>query len=138
MKDRKKALTDMMSTDEKSGLYMDEQSPVEWLFYMLWDEPKDKFTWHSLLKKAKEKEDKLKDMEGMEKQTAVNWLEHHYKKQMEIHGEIHSILLDDLFETAKQIEKGQIMKTWYDCKLSIIERNPTDAEQYYNETFKSE
>ena len=63
MEDRKKALTDMMSDDEKSGLYMEEQSPVEWLFYKLWDEPKDKFTWYSLLKKAKEKEEKLKDFD---------------------------------------------------------------------------
>jgi TusA-related sulfurtransferase len=44
----------------------------------------------------------------------------------------------EMIEEAKQMEKGQIMKTWYDCKLSIIERNPTDAKQYYNETFKSE
>jgi hypothetical protein len=63
MEDRKKALTDMMSADEKSGLYMEKQTPVEWLFYKLWDEPKDKFTWYSLLKKAKEKEEKLKDFE---------------------------------------------------------------------------
>jgi hypothetical protein len=63
MEDRKKALTEMMSDDEKSGLYMEEQSPVEWLFYKLWDEPKDKFRWHSLLKKAKEKEEKLKDFD---------------------------------------------------------------------------
>jgi len=40
-----------------------ELSPVEWLFYKLWDEPKDKFRWHSLLKKAKEKEEELKDFE---------------------------------------------------------------------------
>jgi hypothetical protein len=105
MEDRKKALTDMMSADEKLGLYMEKfkkeskeifnnevkpqieramkmekqkdimfdwdnlsllteiQTPVEWLFYKLWHEPKDKFTWHSLLKKAKEKEEKLKDFE---------------------------------------------------------------------------
>jgi len=63
MENRKKALTDMMSADEKSGLYMKEQTPVEWLFYKLWDEPRDKFTWYSLLKKAKEKEEKLKDFE---------------------------------------------------------------------------
>jgi hypothetical protein len=63
MENRKKALKDMMSDDEKSGLYMDEQTPLEWLFCKLWDEPKDKFTWHSLLKKAKEKEEKLKDFD---------------------------------------------------------------------------
>jgi len=27
---------------------------IEWLFENLWDEPKDKLTWHSILDKAKE------------------------------------------------------------------------------------
>jgi hypothetical protein len=74
-------------------------------------------------------------MEGMEKQlTAVDWLVEKLKEngvnfwQEEI----------EMIEEAKQMEKVQIMKTWYDCKLSIIERNPTDAKQYYNKTFKSE
>jgi hypothetical protein len=35
---------------------MSKQSSVEWLFKQLWDEPKDKFTWYALLKKAKEME----------------------------------------------------------------------------------
>ena len=43
-----------------------------------------------------------------------------------------------LFEQAKEMEKKQIINTWYDCKMSIIEKNPTDAEQYYNEKFKKE
>ena len=87
MKDKKKALTDMMSDDEKSGLYMEEQSPVE-------------------------------------------WLELHYKMEMEMHGEIHSSLLNKLFEKAKQMEKEQIMAAWHGHYKT--------AEQYYNETFKSE
>jgi len=29
---------------------------VEWLFHKLWEEPKDKFAWYGILKKAKEKE----------------------------------------------------------------------------------
>ena len=37
-----------------------------------------------------------------------------------------------------ELEKKQIVNTWYDCKMSIIEKNPTDAEQYYKETFKIE
>jgi hypothetical protein len=68
----------------------------------------------------------------MKKQTAVEWL---VEKLTE------TPYIDDFWghvKQAKEMEKGQIMKTWYDCKLSIIERNPTDAEQYYNETFKSE
>lgn len=29
---------------------------TEWLFKKLWETPKDKFTWHSILNKAQEKE----------------------------------------------------------------------------------
>lgn len=30
-----------------------KQTAVDWLFEKLWDEPKDKLTWHSILKEAK-------------------------------------------------------------------------------------
>ena len=30
------------------------QSSVEWLFYKLWDTPKDKLNWYAILKEAKE------------------------------------------------------------------------------------
>ena len=33
-----------------------KQSAVEWLFNELWETPKDKLTWHSILNKAKEME----------------------------------------------------------------------------------
>ena len=33
-----------------------KETPVEWLFQQLWDTPKDKFTWYSILSKALEKE----------------------------------------------------------------------------------
>jgi hypothetical protein len=36
---------------------MTQQTPVEYLFEQLWETPKDKFTWHSILKKAKEMEE---------------------------------------------------------------------------------
>jgi hypothetical protein len=64
-------------------------------------------------------------------QTAVEWL----FEQLDI---VDSSISYEYFKQAKEMEKEQIMKTWYDCKLSIIIKNPTDAEQYYNETFKSE
>jgi hypothetical protein len=35
-----------------------DKTAVEWLFYKLWDEPKDKFTWYAILKEAKEMEKK--------------------------------------------------------------------------------
>ena len=34
-----------------------KQTAVEYLFKELWDRPKDKFVWHSILEKAKEMEE---------------------------------------------------------------------------------
>lgn len=39
-----------------------KQTSVEWLFQQLWETPKDKLTWHSILEQAKQ----------MEKQQIVN------------------------------------------------------------------
>ena len=33
-----------------------KQTSVEWLFQQLWETPKDKLTWHSILEKAKQME----------------------------------------------------------------------------------
>jgi hypothetical protein len=52
-------------------------------------------------------------------------------------GQYH-IKKQELLEQAKEMEKEQIIQTWYDCKMSVIEKNPTTAEQYYNETFKQQ
>ena len=66
----------------------------------------------------------------MKKQTAVEWV-------LEQFNEIHTQRKwKEIVEQAKEIEKQQIINTWYDCKLSIIEKNPTDADQYFNETYK--
>ena len=32
------------------------ETAVEWLFHKLWEEPKDKLTWYTILEKAKEME----------------------------------------------------------------------------------
>ena len=37
---------------------MEKQTAVEWLFEKLWDTPKDKLTWHTILNKAKKMEKK--------------------------------------------------------------------------------
>lgn len=34
-----------------------EQTAVEYLFEQLWETPKDKFTWHTILEKAKQMEE---------------------------------------------------------------------------------
>ncbi len=35
-----------------------KQTAVDWLFTQLWETPRDKFTWQSILKEAKEMEKK--------------------------------------------------------------------------------
>ena len=65
-----------------------KQTSVEWLFEKLWETPKDKFTWHSILKEAK----------AMEKQEIID-----------------------------AYDKGEFNQG---CN--------EDAEQYYNEKYKSE
>ena len=42
-----------------------KQTSVEWLFQQLWETPKDKFTWYSILEEAK----------AMEKQQIIDILE---------------------------------------------------------------
>jgi hypothetical protein len=64
-----------------------KQTSVEWLFQQLWETPKDKLTWHSIL------------------------------------------------EQAKQMEKQQIIDA-YD-KGEFNQGCNEDAEQYYNENYKS-
>ena len=67
------------------------------------------------------------------KQTAVEWL---YKNLLENPISNQDVEYNEaVFHNAKEMEKQQIINTWYDCKLSIIDKNPTDAEQYYKETF---
>ena len=70
-------------------------------------------------------------MERMEKQlTAVNWLVSQLK------GVYESDYLNKLIEQAKEMEKEQIIKSFDDgyAKSGITH----NAQEYYNETFKSE
>ena len=57
--------------------------------------------------------------------TAVEWLVSQQK-----HGKF---FYDDIIEQAKEMEKEQIINACKQCSYSYEE-----AEQYYNETFKSE
>jgi hypothetical protein len=78
------------------------------------------------------------------KQTAVDWFEYQLKDNL---GNIvinqNWQLLEGLIEQAKEIEKEQIINAYLKSKrkrtdllgaLKIMD----EAEQYYNETFKSE
>jgi hypothetical protein len=71
-------------------------------------------------------------MEGMEKQlTAVDILYKFLYEMESFEGfDPYSFNQEDVFKKAKEMEKQQIMGAWHgDYKT---------AEQYYNETFKSE
>ena len=65
------------------------------------------------------------------KQTAVEWLVEQFKKSLNPYEKINMI------EEAKEMEKEQIMDA-HNNGHSYYEETGIDAEQYYNETFKSE
>jgi len=64
------------------------------------------------------------------KQTAVEWLE---KKFYFTNGQ----LIDIDFEQAKAMEKEQIKDAYQKGFIRELGNRDEDAEQYYNETFKS-
>ena len=76
------------------------------------------------------------------KQTAVEWL----GKELESYGDpqfckIEWDQLDSLIEQAKGMEKEQMKDAFVECWKSNVPDGiecKLDAEQYYNETFKSE
>jgi hypothetical protein len=85
------------------------------------------------------------------KQTAVEW----YNEQLNLYGDMafnkeislgqYHIKKQELLEQAKEMEKEQIIYSNYNgqsvgkkLKDINIHQMKTKAEQYYNETFKSE
>jgi ribosome recycling factor len=69
--------------------------------------------------------------------TAIEWLE----EQMETWGHFPRWMRDDIVKQAKEMEKEQIIEVWnirakIDGVLTYTDNRT--AEQYYNETFKSE
>ena len=73
-------------------------------------------------------------------QTAVEWL----KKELETYGSSFQLqlsweLLDELINQAKELEKKHIIDAHLTGLIYPLEMEATkQAEQYYNETFKSE
>jgi hypothetical protein len=53
-----------------------KQTATEWLFEQLWEAPKDKFTWNSILMKAKAMEMEQMEISDREIQQEAN--ERHY------------------------------------------------------------
>jgi hypothetical protein len=101
-----------------------KQTAVDWLFQQLWEAPKDKLTWHSILEKAKQMENK---------QTAVEWLVEKIQQGNP------SFKFDALIRQAKEMEKEQIKDAHLLGLIHSLEMEATkQAEQYYNENYKSE
>ena len=69
------------------------------------------------------------------KQTAAEWLVANIDWQLLKNTTTHYKMI---VEKAKEMEKANIIDTWYDCKMSIIDKNPTTADEYYNKTFKQQ
>ena len=78
------------------------------------------------------------------KQTAVEWLENQMKTSkyfynlMEDINSRSTVAQSDIFEQAKEMEKEQIKEGYIMSLLDRDNKIRRDAEQYYNETYKSE
>jgi hypothetical protein len=69
----------------------------------------------------------------MVNKTAVQWLFEEYKKR-----EIATDEIVELFVKAEQMEKEQIIRTHLMARCYDSPNSYNEAEEYYNETFKSE
>jgi hypothetical protein len=68
----------------------------------------------------------------MAQQTAVEWLINWSKENpVAFQSDYYEAI-----EQAKAMEEAQIMNAWYACKLSIIDKSPMDAKEYFNQTYK--
>ena len=73
------------------------------------------------------------------KQTAVEWFNQQLVDRQNGNGDSRS--RDEIFEQAKQMEKEQIIDAFVECWKSNVPDGvecKLSAEEYYNETFKSE
>lgn len=70
----------------------------------------------------------------MKQQTAVDFIIKSIKDRNEDGFRLVGSFLNPILEQAKEIEKEQIMESWYDGRQSY--QNDT-AEGYYNETFNN-
>jgi hypothetical protein len=72
-----------------------KQTAVDWLFNRLWDTPKDKFNWHSILEEAKQMEKeqikeayKIVDLDIQHEDVGEINSEQYYKETYEKDGDI--------------------------------------------------
>jgi hypothetical protein len=73
--------------------------------------------------------------------TAVEWLENqmktskHFYKLMEDISYKNTVAQSNIFDQAKEMEKGQMMDAY---RFGISDEYVIGAEQYYNKTFKQQ
>ena len=81
MKEKQRQLIiEIMKADEEAGLYTTrKQTAVDWLFAKLWETPKDKLTWHSILNDAKARE--KMQIESAHRHGASDLILHRYKME---------------------------------------------------------
>ena len=74
------------------------------------------------------------------KQTAVEYLVENLIKLGYLHSKNYgqSNNVKKVIEQAKEMEKDQMINTFKDAQVFKVMNNEIRAEQYYNETFKSE
>jgi hypothetical protein len=68
-------------------------------------------------------------------ETAVEWIEGYLKKFNHIQE---SLSLRKAFEQAKEMERQQIIDAYIEASPRLQDITKETAEQYYNQTFKSE
>jgi hypothetical protein len=77
------------------------------------------------------------------KQTAIEWLEENLKMILP-QSQFNDVIIQNIIEQAKEIEKQQIIDTWTDCKREYTVRMDcyppqyivNEANQYYEKQFK--
>jgi len=69
----------------------------------------------------------------MKKQTAVEWLISQLNKKG-----FAQVVTDEEIDQAKEMERQQIIDAYVDGRCHYRDKKIISAEQYYNETFKSE
>ena len=70
------------------------------------------------------------------KQTAVEWLEKQFVKLESTIG-VHGVMYE-LMEQTKEMEKQNIINAYKQGQHDSEPIRPTDAEQYYNQTYKQD
>ena len=70
------------------------------------------------------------------KQTAIEWLEKQFVKLESTIG-VHGVMYE-LMEQSKEKEKQNIINAYKQGQHDSEPIRPTDAEQYYNQTYKQD